>query len=57
MSHIRYSRKYPRTHIKQLETNKDECTLSLSAMAAAGMLALVFTKGLFWGYMLKKRLR
>ncbi|NLP14013.1 MAG: hypothetical protein GX383_05970 [Clostridium sp.] len=57
MDHVRQYRKYPRTHTRQHETNDSEYTISMGAAAAAGILALAFVKGMFWGYMLKRKLR
>ena len=58
MSTMKY-RKHPRVYEKKQAESKyaDENTISLSAMTAVGILALVFVKGLFWGYILKKSMR
>ncbi|MFZ5989826.1 MAG: hypothetical protein ACOYWZ_22245 [Bacillota bacterium] len=56
MNQVRHYRKYPRTQVKQ-DTHDEEWTINLSAVAAAGILAFTFAKGMFWGYMLKKRFR
>lgn len=55
MSTMRY-RKHPRVFEKKQAEEKcmEENTINLSAMAAVGILALVFVKGIFWGYLLKK---
>lgn len=47
------SRKYPITHMKKTP-EVQERVLDLSVPAAVGLLALVFIKGVFWGYMIKK---
>ncbi len=49
-------RKHPRVYSKkQLENHQqEESSISLSAMMALGILVVVFLKGLFWGYILKK---
>lgn len=53
MSHNRYYRKHPRSHIKT--TNEDEeKALNLSVLAAAGILAFSFANGMFLGYMWKR---
>ncbi|MDQ2086891.1 hypothetical protein RBH29_10680 [Herbivorax sp. ANBcel31] len=56
MNQIRYYRKYPRTHDKS-DMEDNDYTLNLSAASALGILAFTFAKGIFWGYMLKKRFR
>ncbi|HOQ36441.1 MAG TPA: hypothetical protein PK033_04570 [Acetivibrio sp.] len=56
MEHVRYYRKYPRTHAKQQEADDNEFTISMGAAVAAGILALTFVNGMFWGYMLKRKL-
>ena len=50
------TRKHPRVHEKkQLENSRlEENSIDLSAMAALGILILVFVKGIFWGYLLRK---
>lgn len=55
MATSRY-RKHPRVYSKkQLENHQqEESSISLSAMMALGILVVVFLKGLFWGYILKK---
>lgn len=55
MATSRY-RKHPRVYSKkQLENHRrEESSISLSAMMALGILVVVFLKGLFWGYILKK---
>ena len=53
MNKLKHYRRYPRTHEKQ---NEDcEKTLNLSGIAAVGILTLAFAKGMFWGYMLRKK--
>ncbi|MCX7843575.1 MAG: hypothetical protein N2489_10985 [Clostridia bacterium] len=52
MEYTKY-RRHPRVYKKQAEEN-NENTLTLTAAAAAGILALSFAKGMFWGYMIKK---
>jgi hypothetical protein len=47
------SRKYPITHMKK-NAGPEERYLDLSVAAAAGLLAFVFAKGVFWGYMIRK---
>lgn len=50
------TRKYPITQMKKDHHSKGQDRLiDLSLGAAAGLLALVFAEGLFWGYMIKKR--
>lgn len=46
------SRKYPITQMKKENQagNRQERIMDLSVGAAAGILALVFVEGLFWGY-------
>jgi hypothetical protein len=56
MDHVRQYRKYPRTHTKQQEENDSEYTISMSGAAAVGILALAVVNGMFWGYMLKRKL-
>lgn len=53
MNYVRY-RKHPGTYKKNL-SEKVERVLDLSVPAAVGILAFTFVKGMFWGYMLKKR--
>lgn len=48
-------RKYPRTYKHNVAQNEQK-VISLSGLAAAGIVAFAFVKGMFWGYMLKKRL-
>ncbi|TYQ13048.1 UNVERIFIED_CONTAM: hypothetical protein Cloal_4097 [Acetivibrio alkalicellulosi] len=55
MNQVRYYRKYPRTHEK-INTDTEERTINLSASSALGILALAFVKGMFWGYVIKKKL-
>lgn len=48
-------RKYPITQMKKSNQIKEqERFVDLSLGAAAGLLALVFVEGMFWGYMIKK---
>lgn len=50
-------RKYPITQIKKYKPAKEQEPdryLDITLGAAAGLLALVFAEGLFWGYMLRK---
>ena len=49
-------RNNPRVY-KKNNTVQDETVLSLSLAAAAGVLAFTFVKGMFWGYLIGKRLR
>lgn len=54
---MRYSsaRKYPITQMKKEEqANKTERVVDLSIGTAAGLLALVFTEGLIFGYLCHK---
>lgn len=53
MEYSRY-RCHPRVHSKK--SPEEEKSLELSAAAAVGILTLVFAKGIFWGYMIKKRI-
>ena len=55
MDYVRY-RKHPRIY-KKNEDKEDETVLNLSMATAAGVLALAFAKGVFWGYMLKRKRR
>lgn len=55
MNQVRYYRKYPRT-VEKLNEDSEDWTLDLSAITAAGILLFAFAKGMFWGFMLKKRL-
>lgn len=50
------NRRHPRVHEKkQLEhSHEDENSISLSAVSALGILAFIFVKGIFWGYILRK---
>jgi hypothetical protein len=54
MNYIR-NRKYPRVYNKK-ETVGSERIIDLSVAAAAGIVALAFFKGMFWGYIIKRRL-
>lgn len=54
MDYGRY-RKHPRIYKKSVP-EEEQRTLSLSAAAAAGILTLAFLKGMFWGYLIKKRM-
>lgn len=46
-----HSRVYKRNPVVEKEK-----VMTLSAAAAAGILLFAFAKGMFWGYMLKKKL-
>lgn len=48
------NRKYPRVYEKK-SASEDEGIFDLSVPAAIGVLAFVFLKGMFWGYILKRR--
>lgn len=52
---MRYTanRKYSITHMKQ-SPEIHERVLDLNVPTAVGLVAFVFVKGIFWGYMLKK---
>ena len=54
MNAVKY-RKYPRTYVKK-EQEDDGNSINLSIAAAVGILAFAFFKGMFWGYMVKKRI-
>ena len=54
MEYTKY-RKYPRAH-KKSAPEEDERTLTLSTAAAVGILAAIFIKGMFWGYLIKKKM-
>ncbi|RCX16571.1 hypothetical protein DFR58_11064 [Anaerobacterium chartisolvens] len=56
MDGVRY-RQYPRIYKKKNSKEQEDECISFSVTAAAGIAALVFAKGVFWGYMLKKWLR
>lgn len=47
-------RRHPRVYQKQAE-QKDDNSIVMSGAAAVGILALAFVKGIFWGYLIKKR--
>lgn len=47
------SRKYSLTH-KRKSPEPEERYLDLGVTAAVGLLAFVFVKGIFWGYMIRK---
>lgn len=53
MINTKYYRKHPRSHAKN-ETQEEEKTLNLSAIAALGILAFTFANGLFLGYAIKR---
>lgn len=55
MAYTKY-RKHPRVYQKQVSEKNEERSLVLSAAAAVGIVALAFAKGVFLGYMLKRRL-
>lgn len=52
MDFIRY-RKYPRVYDSK-NRNRNKTIFNISTCSAAGILAFVFLKGMFWGYILKK---
>ena len=54
MEYTKY-RKYSRAPKKSVP-KEDERTLTLSAAAAVGILAAAFIKGMFWGYLIKKKM-
>lgn len=54
MEDVRY-RKHPRVYHKKPSDEKEK-SLNLSGAAAIGIIALAFFKGMFWGYMIKRRL-
>ena len=48
-------RKYPITQMKKENQLKNQDRfIDLTLGAAAGLLAVVFIEGMFWGYMIKK---
>jgi hypothetical protein len=49
------NRQYTRNYKKKLSEFKEK-TIDLSAAAAVGILAATFLKGMFWGYIIRKRL-
>jgi hypothetical protein len=54
---MRYTtdRKYPITQMKKKDLqNSSERAIEISIGAAAGLLAVVFLEGLFWGYMINR---
>ncbi len=54
---MRYSntRKYPITQMKKNnQQSREDRIVDMSLGTAAGLLALVFLEGMFWGYMIKK---
>ncbi len=53
MEHTKY-RKHPRVY-KKKEEPQDETVLTLGAGTAVGILAAVFIKGFFWGYLINRR--
>ena len=53
MGNLRY-RKHPRVYQKQAVQEEDN-SITLSGVAAVGILALTFAKGVFWGYVLRKK--
>lgn len=55
MNYIRY-RKHPRVYEKKVNESEEK-SYSLSMAAAAGILAFTFVNGMFWGYMIKRKLR
>lgn len=55
MNYSKY-RKHPRVYSKKHDpVEKKEKTLNISAGAAIGILAFTFAKGIFWGYLLKRK--
>lgn len=54
MGNLKY-RRHPRVYEKQVATQNEDNAISLSGTAAIGILAITFIKGLFWGYMIKKK--
>lgn len=55
MEQVKY-RKYPRAYNNRHKSGNGEKSIELSGLVAGGILALAFAKGMFWGYMLKRRL-
>lgn len=55
MEYARY-RRHPRVYQKQVTEKSEEKSLVFSAAAAVGIVAFAFAKGMFWGYMLKRKL-
>ncbi|MCX7710941.1 MAG: hypothetical protein N2484_13970 [Clostridia bacterium] len=53
MEPLKY-RRHPRVYKKQTEQVEDN-SINLSGAAAIGILALVFVKGVFLGYMINKK--
>ncbi|NMA33120.1 MAG: hypothetical protein GX940_01030 [Clostridiaceae bacterium] len=54
---MRYTakRKYPITEMKKKNPqDSGERIIDISVGTAAGLLAVVFFKGLFWGYIIRK---
>ncbi|MDF2523573.1 MAG: hypothetical protein K0R31_1214 [Clostridiales bacterium] len=50
-------REHPRVHDRKLASSsqfEEDSTLDLSIGAAVGILAVVFVKGLVWGYILRR---
>jgi preprotein translocase subunit Sss1 len=55
MYQLKY-RKYPRVFKKKFVEPQKRELLNISAITAVGILAFTFVKGMFWGYVIKKRL-
>lgn len=55
MHQIKY-RKHPRVYKKKFAEPQKREILNIGAMTALGILAFTFVKGMFWGYVIKKRL-
>lgn len=53
MSQNRYYRKHPRSYDKS-NSEEEEKTLNLSALAAVGILTFSFANGMLLGYMWKR---
>jgi hypothetical protein len=57
MSYYLRDRKYPRVvSNNQKEPEQKDRIVDLSMAAAMGIVVLAFAKGMFWGYLLKRRL-
>ncbi|MCX8130116.1 MAG: hypothetical protein N3I35_08460 [Clostridia bacterium] len=55
MEYARY-RRHPRVYQKQNNEKDEENSLVLNVAVAAGIVVFAFAKGMFWGYMLKRKL-
>jgi hypothetical protein len=53
MDFVKY-RKHPRVY-KKKSTGTNEKTIYLNGKMAVGILTLAFLKGMFWGYIIKKK--